>query len=78
MGTPVSARRIECRDHNKVGMWSAALPDGRVEAQVEGPRGQIEKLLDLLRTGPPRALVTDLKITWKASARGSQQFLIVD
>ena len=61
-----------------LGGWVRNLPDGRVEAQVEGPRGQIEKLLDRLRTGPPRALVTDLKINWKAPARGSQQFLIVD
>jgi acylphosphatase len=61
-----------------LGGWVRNLPDGRVEAQVEGPRGQIEKLLDLLRTGPPRALVTDLKINWKASARGSQHFEIVD
>ena len=61
-----------------LGGWVRNLPDGRVEAQVEGPRGQIEKLLNLLRTGPPRALVTDLKIDWKSSARGSQHFLIVD
>ena len=61
-----------------LGGWVRNLSDGRVEAQVQGPRGQIEKLLDLLRTGPPRALVTDLKINWKAPARGSQQFLIVD
>ena len=61
-----------------LGGWVRNLPDGRVEAQVEGPRGQIEKLLDLLRTGPPRSLVTDLKISWKASAKGSQHFVIVD
>jgi acylphosphatase len=61
-----------------LGGWVRNLPDGRVEAQVEGPRGQIEKLLDLLHTGPPRALVTDLKINWKDPDRGSQQFLIVD
>ena len=61
-----------------LGGWVRNLPDGRVEAHVDGPRGQIEKLLDLLRTGPPRALVTDLKIKWKDSARESQQFLIVD
>ena len=61
-----------------LGGWVRNLPDGRVEAQVEGPRGQIEKLLDLLRTGPPRSLVTDLKINWKAAVKGSQHFLIVD
>lgn len=58
--------------------WVRNLPDGRVQAEVEGRRGQVEKLLERLRAGPPRALVTDLEVTWKAAAGSPQRFVIVD
>ena len=58
--------------------WVRNLPDGAVQAEIEGSRKKIEKLLERLRVGPPRAVVTDLKITWKAASGGPPHFSIVD
>src|SRR5437016_14370042 len=49
-----------------LGGWVGNLPAGRGEAQGEGPRRQIETLLDRLRAGPPRALVTAPKVNLRA------------
>lgn len=42
------------------------LDDGRVEAVIEGPRGDVESLIESLRVGPPRARVDELDVTWVA------------
>lgn len=48
------------------------LDDGRVELDVEGPKERIESLLNDLRTGPPAARVTDVRIEWgRATGRFS-------
>jgi acylphosphatase len=54
-----------------LGGWVRNLPDGGVQAE------KVEKLLDQLRIGPPRASVTDLDVTWK-SAGGHAGFVILD
>jgi acylphosphatase len=46
--------------------WVRNLPDGRVQAVVEGPRAKVEELVSRLKVGPPHAGVTDLSVTWKA------------
>jgi len=61
-----------------LGGWVRNLPDGRVQAEIQGPRLQVEKLLDRLRAGPPRAVVTDLNITWKAATGSPPRFTIVE
>ncbi|RME30766.1 MAG: acylphosphatase [Candidatus Zixiibacteriota bacterium] len=40
-------------------------PDGTVEVWAEGDRGAVQALLDLLKTGPPAARVTDIKMSWE-------------
>jgi acylphosphatase len=60
-----------------LGGWVRNLPDGGVQAEIEGPREKVEKLLDQLRIGPPRASVTDVNVTWK-SAAGHAGFVILD
>jgi acylphosphatase len=60
-----------------LGGWVRNLPDGRVQAEIQGPRLQIEKLLERLRGGPPRAVVTDLNIVWKEAVKKPQRFVIV-
>jgi acylphosphatase len=60
-----------------LGGWVRNLPEGGVQAEIEGPREKVEKLLDKLRIGPPRASVTDLNVTWKAAA-GHAGFVILD
>jgi acylphosphatase len=44
------------------------LPDGRVELDVEGERPRIERLVDRLRTGPPRSRVEGVQIVWQPAA----------
>lgn len=38
--------------------------DGSVEVLAQGPRPALERLVTLLRQGPPAADVTDVRITW--------------
>ena len=52
------------------------LPDGRVEVVVEGPRKEIEKFLDQLRVGPPRAHVTAVDVRWKTATGAMGSFRI--
>jgi acylphosphatase len=47
-----------------------------VEAEVEGSRAQIEKFLDRLRVGPPRALVTKIDVRWKTATGAMERFRI--
>jgi len=41
--------------------WVRNLEDGRVEAVFEGEEEKIEKMLRLLRKGPPNAIVENLE-----------------
>ena len=40
-------------------------PDGRVEVEAEGERGDIERLVSVLRQGPRAAEVSDVRVEWK-------------
>lgn len=42
------------------------LPDGAVQAVIEGPRPTIEQLLDALRIGPSAAVVESVQVEWHA------------
>lgn len=46
--------------------WVRNLPDGRVEAAFEGPRGDVEEMLAWCRKGPPAARVTNVEVRWEA------------
>ena len=41
--------------------WVRNLPDGRVEAVLEGPEGDVADVLAFARRGPPFASVRDLE-----------------
>lgn len=43
--------------------WVKNLPDGTVEAKLFGDEAQVLTMLEWLATGPPRAVVSDLKIS---------------
>jgi acylphosphatase len=45
--------------------WVRNLPDGRVEAVFEGPRPQVEAVLDWCRQGPAIARVDALDMRWE-------------
>ena len=49
----------------QVGGWVRNLPDGRVEAVIEGPRPQVNDLVDWCRQGPAIARVDSLDIQWE-------------
>jgi acylphosphatase len=57
--------------------WVRNVPDGRVHVMVEGPRTKVEKLVSRLRVGPPRAVVTDFSVTWKAATREAFGFTVL-
>lgn len=41
------------------------LDDGRVEVVVEGNEDTIEKLIEKIKEGPPRAKIDDVSVTWE-------------
>jgi len=52
------------------------LPDGRVEAVVEGPREQIEEFVDWCRRGPPAAEVENVGVRWSNALGEFRTFMI--
>jgi acylphosphatase len=44
--------------------WVANEPGGRVRCVAEGPRDRLDRLLRVLRDGPPGAWVEDVHVTW--------------
>ena len=46
-----------------VGGWVANRPDGNLEAVLEGPREDVERLIRFCKTGPPRADVQRVQVS---------------
>jgi acylphosphatase len=44
--------------------WVRNRMDGSVEVMTEGPRNQLELLLQQLHKGPPMAHVSDVQVEW--------------
>jgi acylphosphatase len=53
-------REAEAAD---VAGWVRNRSDGTVEAALEGDRPDVERVLDWMRHGPPRALVAAIDVT---------------
>jgi acylphosphatase len=49
--------------------WVRNLPDGSVELIAEGPRNDLERLIEAVRRGPPASRVHDVETMW-SEARG--------
>ncbi len=47
--------------HNVTG-WVRNLPDGRVEAILEGDESDVNKVIEWCHVGPPKAKVTDVNV----------------
>ena len=43
--------------------WVRNLPDGRVEAEIEGEKEVVERMIEAMRVGPRVAQVTDLDVS---------------
>ncbi|MCX5759176.1 MAG: acylphosphatase [Candidatus Hydrogenedentes bacterium] len=54
--------------------WVRNLPDGRVEAEFEGPRAILDEILDWCRHGPRFALVVRVDATWEQGEPRHQGF----
>jgi acylphosphatase len=52
--------------------WVRNLPDGRVEATLEGDRASVEQMLAWCRQGPKAAIVKDLSVTYEHPQSRSQ------
>lgn len=50
--------------------------DGRVELDVEGPKVDIESLIEELKVGPPVSRVTDVQVEWKSPTGRYTEFVI--
>jgi acylphosphatase len=42
--------------------WVRNLPDGRVEAEIEGDKETVDRMIEAMRQGPRVAQVTDLEV----------------
>ena len=45
--------------------WIRNLPDGRVEAVIEGSRSSVQRLISWMRKGPPAAEVSRVEVDWQ-------------
>jgi len=57
--------------------WVRNLPDGRVEAVLEGEKSHVEQIIEWCRTGPPGASVARVEVTWEDPREESSGFRIV-
>ena len=56
--------------------WVRNLPDGTVEAVVEGEKEKLEQLLGRCRRGPDLARVDDIQAEWEEGTGEFQDFSI--
>ncbi|HHI01087.1 MAG: acylphosphatase [Thermococcus sp.] len=66
------------REARKLGVngWVRNLPDGSVEAVVEGERERVEALIGWAHEGPPWARVTRVEVKWEPP-KGEKGFRVV-
>jgi len=57
--------------------WVRNRADGTVEVTAEGPRPQLQALLDYLRKGPQMARVDRVAVTWTQATSTFTTFEIV-
>ena len=56
--------------------WVRNKWDGRVEVLAEGPRDDLEHLLQKLRRGPSSAFVSDIQLDWNPASGAYTRFNI--
>lgn len=70
-------RQKTAREARSVGAsgWVRNLPDGSVEAVVEGTRPAVDRVVRFMSDGPPRARVDEVEVTW-GQPRGESGFSV--
>jgi len=63
----VSYRYFTSRTAQSLGLsgWVRNLPTGEVEAVLEGPRSDVQKMIEWCQEGPPAARVDEVLIDWE-------------
>lgn len=56
--------------------WVRNLPDGRVEAVLQGSKEKIEEIILLCRKGPFLAAVENVEVTWQEENKQFNDFSI--
>lgn len=72
----VGFRRFVRQRARKRGLtgWVRNLPDGRVEAVIQGEQEQIEKLIEEVRKGPMLAKVEKIESQWEVITEAYSEF----
>ena len=52
------------------------LPDGRVEAVLQGDRETVEKIVAFMREGPPGAYVEAADVEWRSPSEAWNGFIV--
>ena len=52
------------------------IPDGQVEAIVEGPKERVEEFIDWCRQGPPSAEVESVRVRWSKALGEFRTFMV--
>lgn len=52
------------------------MPDGRVEAVLQGERAAVERVIAFMREGPPGARVDAADVEWRSAAEGYDGFAV--
>lgn len=68
-------RQTTAREARRAGVsgWVRNLPDGSVEAVIEGTRPSVDRVLRFMSVGPARARVDEVDVTWE-QPRGESGF----
>ncbi len=65
---------VEAARRQRVAGWVRNLDTGQVEAVFEGPRPNVEALVEWCRDGPPGAWVRDVWTGWDEPPEGLHTF----
>ncbi len=57
--------------------WVRNLPDGRVEAVLEGEEEDVKEMIELMRKGPPLAKVDNIEVYWEPYKGEFKDFRII-
>lgn len=70
----VGYRAFVKKQAKKLGLtgWVQNLPDGRVEAILQGTKDNIEKLIEICKKGPYFSEVKEIVVEWDPSASSRQ------
>ena len=56
--------------------WVRNLPDGRVEAVLEGGEQDVQQVIAWCRHGPPQAEVGDVAVEWRPASGEDSRFAV--